>query len=138
MTGAALASQLMSKTGCFSLILSGHADPESVSSAVRNGALGYLVKPLSIAVLVPAIETALARARELGGLQRSHDQLSLAVGENRDTSVAVGVLMERLRIDQDAAFAKLRDAARDQRRKLAEFAREVVLAANTLNGVGRS
>jgi DNA-binding response OmpR family regulator len=66
MTGAVLARRLRNEVGCFSLIISGAGDPASMAQAIRGGALGYLVKPVPLAELVPAIEAALARAGELG------------------------------------------------------------------------
>jgi two-component system, response regulator PdtaR len=134
MTGAELAGHLLKNFGCFSLILSGSSDPGFVRDAVRDGALGYLTKPLDAPRLVPAIETALARAREVSGLMRSHENLSTTLREGRETSMAIGVLVERLRLDRDSAFARLRDTARNQRRRVAEVAEQVVIAAEILNG----
>ena len=43
------------------LVLSGHSDAESVGKAIESGVIGYLVKPVTAAQLIPSIETALAR-----------------------------------------------------------------------------
>jgi response regulator NasT len=133
MSGAQLAARLASELGCFSLILSGHGDPESIRDAVRDGALGYLMKPIEIDELVPALETGLARSRELSRLLQSHDNLSVALREGRATSMAVGVLVERLRISREAAFERLRTLARSQRRRLEEVAESLLQAADLLS-----
>jgi response regulator NasT len=136
MTGAQLAARLANEFGCFSLILSGHGDPQAVRDAVRDGALGDLKKPLQAAELIPAVETGLARSLELARLLRSHDHLSVALREGRETSIAVGMLMERLHLGRAAAFERLRGLARSQRRRVEEVAEELIAAAETLNAAG--
>jgi response regulator NasT len=136
MSGAELAKRLIAHYGCFSLILSGSSDPESIRSAVEDGALGYLVKPISVANLVPAIETALARCREISALQKNQENLNTALKEARETSCAVGILIERAGLNRDTAFIHLRDLARSQRRKVSQLSGDLVRAAELLNAAG--
>lgn len=106
---------------------------EIVAKAIDEGALGYLVKPLELAQLLPTVRAALARAAELKRLRTTESNLSAALAVGRETSVAVGILMERHRLLQDAAFAALRNEARSQRRKVAEVAEQIIAAAELLN-----
>lgn len=115
------------------LFLSALSDPETVREARGRGAQGYLVKPLTGAQIVPAIETGLARAREERTLRDREKHLSVALSANRETSIAVGIVMAREGLDRIKAFELLRQRARSQRRKLAEVAGEIVLAAERLS-----
>jgi response regulator NasT len=133
MSGAELARRLLDEFGCCSLILSAYGDLDIVREAASHGALGYLIKPLDVGNLVPALESALARAKELLELRSTRDQLNTALRQGRETSMAIGVLMERHRVDRDAAFACLRDAARAQRRRVSEVAADLLRAVDTLN-----
>jgi response regulator NasT len=135
MTGAELAKRLIANYGCFSLILSGSTDAESIRAAVEDGALGYLVKPLGIEHLLPSIETALARCREISALAKSRESLNTALQQARETSIAMGILIERRGLNRDSAFAHLRDAARRQRRKVSQLAEDVVHAAELMNAI---
>jgi response regulator NasT len=47
--------------------------------------------------------------------------------------MAVGLIMERRRLDRQQAFESLRSAARSQRRKISEVAEELLAAAELLN-----
>lgn len=47
------------------LVLSGHSDAASVDQAIDSGVIGYLVKPVTTAQLIPSIETAMARFGQL-------------------------------------------------------------------------
>lgn len=119
--GLELARRLRDETTVPFLFLSAYDDEEFVQRAAEIGALGYLVKPLTVAAMLPTVRTALARAHEINGLKG-------AIDSNRTIATAVGMLMRDHGIDQARAFAKLRQQARDQRRKLVDLARGMVEA----------
>jgi response regulator NasT len=114
------------------VFLSAFSDPDTVRDANERGALGYLVKPLGGAQIVPAIETALARARDERTLRERERHLSVALSAGREASIAVGIVMAREGLDRVQAFELLRRRARTQRRKLADVAAELVQAAERL------
>jgi len=97
-----------------------------VREAITTGSLSYLVKPVSIRQLVPAIENALARAREIQQLHSVEEQLASALKQDREISMAVGTLMERFDLSAEDAFELLRASARSARRKVSEVARDVI------------
>jgi AmiR/NasT family two-component response regulator len=82
---------------------------------------------------IPSIETAVARAEDLRRLRQRAAQLSLAVQQNRATGVAVGILVERLRLSRDEAFETLRRRARSRRRTVPDIAEQLVTCEETLN-----
>lgn len=133
MTGVETARFLRARTQVPYVFLSAYGDTETVKEAVAEGALGYLVKPVDVGQLIPAVEAALARATDIGGLRQSEQNLQTALAQNREVSVAVGVLMERFRFNREQAFAVLRYQARSQRRKLQTVANEVVTGAESLS-----
>lgn len=111
-----------------SLFLSAFGDREEVERAIGEGGLGYLVKPVDAPRLVPAIEAALARARDLRALFEAKAQLEQALAGGRYTSMAIGILMATRGFDERAAFEVLRGEARHGRRKLEDHCRELVRA----------
>lgn len=133
MSGLELAEQLRVRTSIPSIFLSAYGDADLVREASQHGALGYLVKPIDPSRVVPAIETALARAHEIGELRRSQSSMAAELAGAREVSLATGVLIERSHLDRVNAFEMLRRHARSQRRKLRDVASEVVEAAETLN-----
>lgn len=114
------------------MMFSAYSDPSIVEEANRHGALGYLVKPLDIPQLVPAIGAALARANDLQDLRSTRLQLQAALDSERDISLAVGITMMQHRLTRREAFELLRKSARSRRCKLAELAAEIIQAAETL------
>lgn len=118
------------------LFLSAYGDIDLVRQGTDLGALGYLLKPLDIPQLVPAVEAALVRGAEISRLRESEIRLNTALTIEQKTRMAVGVLMERRRIDRHAAFELLRQQARSTRRKIAECAEDILRAVETLNQMG--
>lgn len=133
MSGLELAQALNESTDLPFLFMSAHSEADVVRDAAAYGALGYLLKPVVLAQVIPAIEAALARARELRGLRESEAHLSTALANGRETSIAVGIIMERNRVDRQSAFDMLRLHARSQRRKMSALAEELVKAAEVVN-----
>ena len=132
MSGVEAAHLIRERTEVPFLFLSAYGDPDVVRLAVEEGALGYLVKPVDIPQVVPAIEAALARGTELAALRRSEQGLTAALESGRETSMAVGLIMERYRLDRRLAFEVLRQYARSERRKINQLAGELLNAADAL------
>ena len=63
-----------------------------------------------------------------GGLEGTQER-------ERQVSQAVGLIMERRRVSSQEAFELLRRRARTERRRIAEVARGIVEAADTLNAL---
>ncbi|MCF7986184.1 MAG: ANTAR domain-containing protein [Methylovulum sp.] len=73
-----------------------------------------------------ALELALAdKANQLKAIKKAVE-LQEALDTNRQISVAIGILMVQMNIDQKSAFEVIRNTVRRQRRKLSEFAAELV------------
>jgi two-component system, response regulator PdtaR len=132
MDGIELGRKLREQRGVPFLYLSAYGERNIVKQAVDEGALGYLVKPLDIQQIVPSIEAALTRAREIGKLRQSEEQLTTALAGNREISMAIGLLMMRDRMNREQAFDTLRGNARAQRRAIGEVAKELLGSAENL------
>jgi response regulator NasT len=144
-SGMDVARYLAANTDTGFMFLSAFGDSDIVEEATRMGALGYLVKPLDVRQIVPAVRAALARTPE----ERRPAPARAATAApaippagagdrlGHDECVAVGILMERLRIDHDRAVAALQLQARVEKRDRGELAASMVEAANRLNSIRR-
>jgi len=132
-TGMDVARYLASHTQTGFLFLSAFNDSATVEEARRLGALGYLVKPLDVKQIVPAVRTALEQVAS-GTAQA----LAAPAGAgSHDEHVAVGILMERLRLDYDRALDALRNQARQEGASVEALSTSMVEAANRLNSISR-
>jgi DNA-binding response OmpR family regulator len=132
MSGIELARRLLDEAAIPFMILSASDDDNVVRQATACGALGYLLKPVDPGRILPGVRAALARAAKTARPRSSDSRLALVM-QSGDAGMAVGVLMERYKIDRHAAFQALRDHARLAQRDLNEVAREVLASAEALN-----
>ena len=132
-SGLELAARLKESTSVPFMFLSAVDDTESAKQAAAHGAVGYLVKPVDAARLMPAFEAGLARADDIRELRRTETNLNAALAAGRETSLAVGLLMGKFQTDRNTAFEVLRDHARSSRRKINEVADQLLGAEETLN-----
>lgn len=133
MTGVEVARIMLQESYRPILILSANSEVSAVKGAIGLGVVGYLVKPVNATQLSPSIDTALVRFAEVSALIKQGTNLQEGVEKNRLISTATGIVMERMRLADDAAFEHLRQLARDQRRPLREIAFELVDAVSTAN-----
>ncbi len=135
MNGLELAARLKADSTVPFMFLSAVDDSDSARQAAAHGALGYLVKPVDAARLMPAFEAGLARADDIRQLRRTEVNLNAALAAGRETSLAVGLLMGKFQTDRNTAFEVLRDHARSSRRKINEVADQLLAAEETLNSL---
>ncbi len=115
------------------ILLTAYSEQEVIDLAKDAGAMSYLVKPVSIAQIIPAVQTAIARAEELKKLRYNQKMLQTALDGDRAVSVAVGIVMDRHKINHDEAFEVIRKKARGQHLKLIDVAATIVNACESLN-----
>jgi AmiR/NasT family two-component response regulator len=120
------------------IFLTAFSEQEIVNQANLAGAMSYLVKPVTLAQVIPAIETAIARAEELKLLRKSRAMLQTALDADRAVSVAVGIVMDRHLLSHDDAFELIRKKARSNHLKLIEVASTIINACEQINIVQKS
>ena len=135
MSGLELARHLHDLTAVPFMFLSASGDAESAKQAAAYGAVGFVVKPVDAARLMPAFQAGLARADEIRQLRRTEANLNAALAAGRETSLAVGLLMGKFQTDRNTAFEVLRDHARSSRRKINEVADQLLAAEEVLNSL---
>jgi response regulator NasT len=108
------------------ILLTSMADAQVVEQAAQDGALGYVVKPVDVPQLIPAIKAALARATDLRSLRMTQRQLQEALDAERDINIAIGIVMVRQQLGRSAAFDQLRKTARARRLKLSALSSELI------------
>ena len=135
MSGLELARHLNENTSVPFMFLSAIGDADIGKQAATYGAVGYVVKPVDAARLMPAFEASLARADDIRQLRRTEANLNAALAAGRETSLAVGLLMGRFQADRNTAFEVLRDHARSSRRKINEVADQLLAAEEVLNSL---
>lgn len=123
------------------MFLSAFSDEATIAKVRELGALAYLVKPLDVAQIVPAVEAAFAQARERAGHASASPPAAPAPAAapnplEQHVPMAVGILMHRYSLGAEAALQRLRKLAEREGRPVEASAKAMVQALEQLAAPG--
>lgn len=108
------------------LVLTAFSQRDLVEQARDAGAAAYLVKPFEKSDLVPAIEIALKRFREVTSLEAEVGELSEQLAARKMIDRAKGRLMDGSGMTEQQAWRYLQTEAMNRRCKIHDVAEQVV------------
>jgi AmiR/NasT family two-component response regulator len=111
---------------CGVLILTAFSQREVVEQARDAGALAYLVKPFQKSDLIPAIEVAIGRFRELQSLASEVDSLAEQIETRKVIDRAKGILIDRHGLSEGDAFTFIQRTAMSERTRMRAVAERVL------------
>ena len=132
--GLSAARQIATDPGTPVIILTAHGHPNLVDQAVQDGVIQYLLKPVTSPSLHAAIQTAVARSREVKELRESVESLELTLKERKLIERAKGILQTRKGLSEPEAFRFLQRQSQDRRMPMAKLAESIVQADELLEG----
>jgi two-component system, response regulator PdtaR len=110
------------------VLLTAYSDQALIGRAKVAGVTGYLVKPFRESELMPVVELALARFKDLQALEQQVENLKDALETRKLIERAKGVLMELHGLKEAEAFNRMRRASMDSRKSMREVAEAVLLS----------
>ena len=108
------------------LMLTAFSQRELVDRARDAGVMAYVVKPFSINDLIPAIEIAMSRHRQMKSLANEVTNLHDRLETRKLIDRAKGILMQALNLSEPEAFSWIQRAAMDRRMSMKEVAQAVI------------
>ena len=108
------------------LLLTAFSQRDLIQQASEAGALAYLVKPFQRSELVPAIELALGRFRELRAVEGEAAELQERLETRKLIDRAKGKLMDEQGMTEGDAYRFLQQRAMQQRSTMRDVAEAVV------------
>ncbi len=124
--GLAAAREISAERLCGVLILTAFSQRDFVDQARDAGALAYLVKPFQKSELVPAIELAIGRFRELADLTAEVQNLEEQLETRKVVDRAKGILMDRDGMSEAEAFSFIQKRAMSDRTKMRTVADQII------------
>ncbi len=121
------------------MFLSAFADEATVNQVQQLGAVAYLVKPLDIQQIVPAVEAAFANIGRSGTAAASSTLATHAPQQEtlpQVVAMATGVLMHRYSLSRKAALQRLQRMAESDGKPIAEQAERLLGAIELLSAAG--
>jgi len=126
MTGLEVAAQLNTERICGVLILTAFSQREVVEQARDAGALAYLVKPYQKSDLIPAIEVAIGRFRELSALSGEVGRLEDQLETRKIIDRAKGILQNDCGLTEADSFTFIQRSAMSERTRMRDIADQII------------
>ena len=108
------------------LMLTAFSQRELVERARDAGVMAYVVKPFSINDLIPAIEIAISRHKQMKSLEEEVADIYERLETRKIIDRAKGILMKALNLSEPEAFSWIQRAAMDRRLTMKEVAQAVI------------
>jgi len=129
--GLSAAEEIVAEDLCAVIMVTAFSQRDVATRAAQAGAVGYVVKPFTMADLEPAIAFALARWEQVKALRGEVANLTERAHAREVVEQAKVLLQRDHKMTEPEAFAWLRRTAMDRRVTLAEVAADV--ASGTLS-----
>jgi two-component system, response regulator PdtaR len=126
MDGLEVAKVIGEERICGVLVLTAFSQREIIEQARDAGALAYLVKPYQKSDLIPAIEVAIGRFRELQALSGHVDSLGEQLEARKVIDRAKGRLIDEHGMKEQDAFSFIQRTAMKERSKMREVADRIL------------
>ncbi|MFJ8071653.1 ANTAR domain-containing response regulator [Peribacillus sp. NPDC096447] len=108
------------------LLLTAFSQREYIDEAKRANIVGYLVKPITEANLIPAVEIALLQAANTKKYQERNAQLDETLTNRKVIEKAKGIIMKRKNVTEEIAYNKLRRLSMDKQLSMETVARRII------------
>jgi AmiR/NasT family two-component response regulator len=124
--GLAAAREISSDRQSAVLILTAFSQRDLIEQARDAGALAYLVKPFQRSELIPAVEVALGRFREMQALFDQNSSLEEQLETRKLVDRAKGLLMDDHSLSESDAFSWIQRRAMQDRKTMRAVAGEII------------
>ena len=131
-SGFDVAETLRDVYGIPFMFLSAFADEATLATVKSLGALAYLVKPLDVGQIVPAVEAAFGRLREAAKPAAAPKSEPAMPATDDAVPLAVGVLMHRHSLARTDALQRLQRLAAEQNLSVPAQAARLLAAVEEL------
>jgi len=108
------------------LILTAFSQRDLIEQARDAGAMAYLVKPFQRSELIPAVEVAIGRFRELKALVEQTQSLEEQLETRKVVDRAKGILQDEHHLSERDAFSFIQKTAMRERKNMRSVAEQVL------------
>lgn len=108
------------------IIITAYSQKEFVEKAQQDNVVGYLVKPIAEANLIPAVEIALHQFEKTKELKNHVLQAKREVEKRKLIERAKGLLMQVESLSEQEAFKRMRDTSMARQLSMEVLAEEII------------
>jgi len=127
MDGLEAAKIITEEKICPVLLLTAYSQQDLIDRAKEAGVFAYLVKPFREADLLPAIEIAISRYREMQALEEEVGSLQDKLETRKLVDRAKGILIDKRGMKEQEAFRWIQTQSMNTRKTMREIAEAIIL-----------
>lgn len=109
------------------ILLTAYSDEEFINRATQIGVSGYIVKPIDERALVPNIEIAVARSREILEVKKQCELIAERLENRTVIEKAKGQLMVSMSLSEGEAYEYIKKLSKEKKVSMKRIA-EIILA----------
>lgn len=109
------------------ILLTAYSDEEFINRATKIGVSGYIVKPIDERALVPNIEIAVARSREMIEVKKQCELIAERLENRTVIEKAKGQLMVSMSFSESEAYEYIKKLSKEKKVSMKRIA-EIILA----------
>ena len=109
------------------VLLTAYSGNEFVRQAKDAGVMGYIVKPVDEKCLLPAIEVAISKGKEIKRIKDDAVKAKENLESRKTIERAKGMLMKKFKITEEEAYNRIRKLSMDKRCSMLKIADAIIL-----------
>lgn len=113
------------------ILLTAYNEEEFIEGAKKSGVGGYLVKPIDEKSLIPNIELAVTRSREMNKLQQDLKEVSERLENRKIIEKAKGIIMRQYEISEQDAYDYIRNLSKKKEISMKRVSEIILLKVGT-------
>lgn len=110
------------------LLLTAYSSSEFVEKAKSVGVLSYLVKPITKNALLPSVEIAIHKGKEIRDIKMAHQKTNDRLESRILVDRAKSILMSDKSMDEEDAYNYIRKMSMDKRCTMKEIAKVIIMS----------
>lgn len=110
------------------VLLTAYSGQEFVEKAKNVGVLSYLVKPVTKQALLPAVEIAIHKGKEIVDIKKAHQKTSERLESRIIIDRAKSILMSRDQMTEEEAYNYIRKMSMDKRCTMKDIANIILMS----------
>jgi len=108
------------------LILTAYSQREYIDRAKQANIMGYLVKPITEANLIPAVEIVLRQAEHANSYREQVQQMNKQLGNRKLIEKAKGIIMQKFNVSENDAYKRMRKISMNKQVTLEKVAKHII------------
>lgn len=115
------------------ILLTAYSGKEFIQKAKEAGVMGYLVKPIDDKSLLPAIEIALSKGKEIRKMKKDIIKANESLEARKKVERAKGILMRKNCMSEEEAYRNIRRLSMNKRVSMKKIAEIIIMSSNMKN-----